>query len=111
MKSRCGGMLAEVISACFIAAIIIPTVVSMILCSTALIQTSRDSLMLERAREEVLSELAAGCLSFENTLYKGGCKITDMSSSDDFIRLHISRDGFKERRESFVLWHKGEEKE
>jgi len=110
MKSRHGSIFAEVITVCFITAIIVPAVVSIILCSTALIETSKDTLLLERAREEILSGLAGGRPLSENIAGKGGCNVTLVSSSDSYVKLKISRDGFKKRSESFVIWPQDQEK-
>lgn len=104
-------MLIEAIVVCSIALIVIASVVSALTCSIALIEESKDSLIIERTKEEVLAGLAADHISAGVALYSGECWVEKISAGSSDIKLYVYRDGFRGRRESFVLWPREEQQE
>lgn len=101
---RNGSVLVEAVLVCFISLIVTASVASIFYSSTMLVSISKDDLILERVREEVLSKLQLCSLSAAVNTSAEGCYIEIVPSVDGDNVIHIFRDGFKGRRESFVLW-------
>jgi len=110
MNSRSGSALIEIIIACFISVIVIPAVISMILCSTVLVQTSKESLVIEMLKEEVISLLASDCKSYKYISNNSTAKITELSAFDGYVKLQIDTDNFRGRKKCFVFWPRSGEK-
>lgn len=111
MKARPGSMLLEAVVVCLIALIVIASVVSTLTCSIALIEKSKDSLIIERTKEEVLAGLAADYISAGVALYSEECMVEKISAGSSDIKFYVYRDGFRGRSGSFVLWPREEQQE
>lgn len=104
MKTHTGAMLTETIAACSIAFITIAAVASVLYTAAAVVGDSNDNLIMERVKEKVLADLAAGSNVSDISVSGSGCEIGPVRSEGGTIILRIFRDGFTGRKESLVIW-------
>lgn len=104
MRCQKGSFLVEAIVACFITAVITASVASIIRLSVVIVDTSRESLAMERAREMALSYLSSGDPP-PHDYSSNICVVSSSEAQQDGAAVYkIVGKCYGGERESFVLW-------
>ena len=104
---RKGTFLAEIIALSFIALISITVVVSTLSSSISTVQSAKEKLYLEKARSQVLAGLYSGSLSYNASNYSGRCSVNEENMLEQYRKISIRINGFREGRKIFVFWPSG----
>lgn len=108
MRHLRGSMLAEALTAAFLAVIFSLCVASLLRVSVMLVSTSYELLETERTVQAVLSHLNSGSLPETGSLGALTLRTEEPSPESGYIILTVEKQGYLKARSARIVWPKAE---
>ncbi|MDO5563053.1 MAG: hypothetical protein Q4F74_05510 [Synergistaceae bacterium] len=96
-------MLVELVASLPVVLIFVLAISSVFYLSASLTETADDSLQLEFAREDIISQFDAAASPDLLSLRAGGCVVDSIKKTGDRYEIRISKNGFHKRMETTVI--------